>query len=166
MAPFYASIWALIEEKGIKGVITTRKKAREFFLKKIVAVDGLNQGHNGGRAHATFAEQRTNLGRRLIKICLLGARPVVFLDGQHASPGAGKTKQHAARARRPPRFTTFPRGILPPAAGGTARSAKDAYRWASGQFGGGLLPSIDSDRGKKILKRFVEIRALSKKGQL
>ena len=86
MAPFYASIWALIEEKGIKGVITTRKKAREFFLKKIVAVDGLNQGHNGGRAPVTFAEQRTNL--------------------------------------------------------------------------------IDSDRGKKILKRFVEIRALSKKGQL
>ena len=58
MAPYYASIWALIEEKGIKCVITTRKKAREFFLKKIVAVDGLNQGHNGGRAPATFAEQR------------------------------------------------------------------------------------------------------------
>ena len=57
MAPFYASIWALIEEKGIKGVITTRKKAREFFLKNIVAVDGLNQGHNGGRAPVTFAEQ-------------------------------------------------------------------------------------------------------------
>ena len=105
MAPFYASIWALIEEKGIKCVITTRKKAREFFLKKIVAVDGLNQGHNGGRAPVTFAEQRTNLGRRLIKICLLGGRPVVFLDGRHASPGAGKTKQHAARAAVSPRFT-------------------------------------------------------------
>ena len=50
MAPFYASIWALIEEKGIKCVITTRKKAREFFLKSIVAVDGLNQGHNGPTA--------------------------------------------------------------------------------------------------------------------
>jgi len=98
MAPFYASIWALIEEKGIKGVITTRKKAREFFLKSIVAVDGLNQGHNGGRAPVTFAEQRTNLGRRVLKLCLLGARPVLFLDGQHASPGAGKTKQHAARS--------------------------------------------------------------------
>ena len=125
MAPFYASIWALIEEKGIKGVITTRKKAREFFLKSIVAVDGLNQGHNGGRAPVTFASFRNRV-----------------------------------------RATTFPRGILPLGAGGTARSAKDAYRWASGQFGGGLLPSIDSDRGKKILKRFVEIRALSKKGQL
>ena len=67
MAPFYASIWALIEEKGIKGVLTTRKKAREFFLKNIVAVDGLNQGHNGGRAPVTFAEQRTNLGRRLLR---------------------------------------------------------------------------------------------------
>ena len=105
MAPFYASIWALIEEKGIKCVIKTRKKAREFFLKNIVAVDGLNQGHKGGRAPVTFAEQRTNLGRRLIKICLLGGRPVVFLDGRHASPGAGKTKQHAARAAVSPRFT-------------------------------------------------------------
>ena len=106
MAPYGASVWALIDEKGIKGVITTRKNALQFFLKKIVAVDGLNQGHNGGRAPVTFAEQRTNLGRRLIKICLLGARPVVFLDGQHASPGAGKTKQHAARAAVSPRLSS------------------------------------------------------------
>ena len=125
MAPFNATIWDLIHEGGWKYVLTTFEKGRTFFLKKIVAVDGLNQGHNGGRAPVTFASFRNRV-----------------------------------------RATTFPRGILPLGAGGTARSAKDAYRWASNQFGGGLLPPIDSDRGKKILKRFVEIRALSKKGQL
>ena len=74
MAPYGASVWALIDEKGIKGVITTRKKAREFFLKKIVAVDGLNQGHNGGRAPVTFAEQRTNLGTSSSSSADLGRR--------------------------------------------------------------------------------------------
>ena len=86
MAPFNASIWDLIHEGAWKYALTTFEKGRTFLLKRIVAVDGLNQGHNRGRAPVTFAEQRTNL--------------------------------------------------------------------------------IDSDRGKKILKRFVEIRALSKKGQL
>ena len=86
--------------------------------------------------------------------------------GARAACGAGASPVNLRSFRNRVRATTFPRGILPLGAGGTARSAKDAYRWASGQFGGGLLPSIDSDRGKKILKRFVEIRALSKKGQL
>ena len=109
MAPFNASIWSLIEDKEIKYALTTFEKGRTFFLKKIVAVDGLNQGHNGGRAPATFAEQRTNLGRRLIEICLLGGTPVLFLDGRHASPGSGKYKQHAARAAVSPRFAIPPK---------------------------------------------------------
>ena len=105
MAPFNASIWDLIHEGAWKYALTTFEKGRTFLLKRIVAVDGLNQGHNEGRAPATFAEQRTNLGRRLIEICLLGGTPVLFLDGQHASPGSGKYKQHAARAAVSPRFT-------------------------------------------------------------
>ena len=104
MAPFNASIWDLIHEGAWKYALTTFEKGRTFLLKRIVAVDGLNQGHNEGRAPATFAEQRTNLGKRLVEICLLGGTPVLFLDGQHASPGSGKYKQHAARAAVSPRF--------------------------------------------------------------
>ena len=101
MAKFNASIWALIEDKELKYALTTFEKGQTFFLKKILAVDGLNQGHSRGRAPATFAEQRTNLGKRLIEICLLGGTPVLFLDGQHASPGSGKYKQHCgARGER------------------------------------------------------------------
>ena len=55
MAPFNANIWDLIHEGGWKYVLTTFEKGRTFFLKKIVAVDAINQGHNGGRAPATFA---------------------------------------------------------------------------------------------------------------
>ena len=109
MAPFNASIWDLIHEGAWKYALTTFEKGRTFLLKRIVAVDGLNQGHNEGRAPATFAEQRTNLGRRLIEICLLGGTPVLFLDGQHASPGSGKYKQHAARAAVSPRFAIPPK---------------------------------------------------------
>ena len=156
MAPFYASIWALIEEKGIKCVITTRKKAREFFLKNIVAVDGLNQGHNGGRAPVTFAEQRTNLDRRLIKICLLGGRPVVFLDGRHASPGAGKTKQHAARAAVSPPL----RHDLParhPTAGSWRNRAERQGRLPLG-FGPVRRRPSPADRFRSRQKNLEEVR--------
>ena len=50
MAPFNASIWALIDDKELKYALTTFEKGRTFFLKQIIAVDGLNQGHNGPTA--------------------------------------------------------------------------------------------------------------------
>jgi hypothetical protein len=54
------------------------------------------------------------------------------------------------------RAATFPRGILEP------RTAPLAYAWASGQFGGNLLPPIESPRGRALVKKFRKVRALYK----
>ena len=73
MAPFNASIWALIENKELKYELTTFEKGRTFFLKKVVAVDGLNQGHNEGRAPVTFrcaSSTKTATPTRIIRILL------------------------------------------------------------------------------------------------
>ena len=103
---------------------------------------------------------RRSRPRQVIVHQLREYRDEMRYGGARAACGADASPADLRNFRRRVRAATFPRGIL------EARSPEDAYRWASSKFGGGFLPPIDSARGKKLMKKFRKVRALSKKGLL
>ena len=100
MAPFNSSIWALIEDKELKYALTTFEKGRTFFLKKIVAVDGLNQGHNRGRAPVTFAEHAASVPRPSRAASWKRGAPRTPTAGPRASSAGGFSRRSTRLAAK------------------------------------------------------------------
>ena len=76
--------------------------------------------------------------------------------GARAACGVGASDATKKRLRKRVRDAAFPRRIL------DARSAPKALEWASGLFGGNLLPKKGEPGYAKILQKFRDVRKLYK----
>ena len=98
-------------------------------------------------------EDRPTRARQLIRLQLEkydeemrngGARAVC---GERARPQRQRAERDRIRSA-----AAFPRGIL------DAATPEEAYQWASGQFGGGLLPPVGDADYENILEKFCYVR--------
>ena len=161
MSKYSASIWELLKDKRVKIVFDSFEKARVHLEGKTIGIDAINQTVT--EPGASWAVMRREFGKRVLALTLCGAKLVAFIDGEFASPGAGKTKKAGERAMAagetlPPNTAwiraaaAFPRGIL------DAATVEEAYQWASDQFGGGLLPPVGHPDYENILEKFRYVR--------
>ena len=74
--------------------------------------------------------------------------------GARAACGVGASDATKKRLRKRVRDAAFPRRII------DARSAPKALEWASGLFGGNLLPKKGEPGYAKIVQKFRDVRKL------
>jgi len=155
---FGTDIFAICDKLGLVVTCDEKSSVKELFEKQRVGVDALNTSHHAGRqGPLSWAERRRNLGQRIVGLWLKGAVPVIIIDGPETAPGAGTYSQIEARARahrKRVRDAAFPRRIL------DAKSAPKALEWASGLFGGNLLPKKGEPGYAKIVQKFRDVRKL------
>ena len=98
MSKYCASIWELLKDKRVKIVFDSFEKARVHLEGKTIGIDAINQTVT--EPGASWAVMRREFGKRVLALTLCGAKLVAFIDGEFASPGAGKTKKAGERAIR------------------------------------------------------------------
>ena len=96
MSKYCASIWELLKDKRVKIVFDSYEKARVHLEGKTIGIDAINQTVT--EPGASWAVMRREFGKRVLGLTLCGAKLVAFIDGEFASPGAGKVKQVRERA--------------------------------------------------------------------
>ena len=96
MSKYCASIWELLKDKRVKIVFDSFEKARVHLEGKTIGIDAINQTVT--EQGASWAVMRREFGKRVLALTLCGAKLVAFIDGEFASPGAGKTKKAGERA--------------------------------------------------------------------